>query len=253
MVTLPLAVVLLASVIPATPLIVVVEPAVVEPTVTVWLAAPVPTLTVRAWAPVPMLIVPVPEAMVTAELLVALPMLTALALVLPRLTAAAPPASRVRVLAPVELTLRAPLAVRVVEVPRLTVPEPPCRVRLPAVVLQVEAAAAVRVRAPEEVAIDEALRPDRARAPEVPVTLTAPVVTVKPLLAVSNWLEVNEPLLVVVIPFLPRETEVAVLVPRLRAPAVATSRVGVRMLVSLRPVPDIQKTAVCWAAFWFWM
>lgn len=47
---------------------------------------------------------------------------------------------------------------------------------------------------------------------------------------------------------------VALVVPILRATAVAVSRVGVRMLVSARPVPLIQKLAVvCCMAFWFCM
>jgi hypothetical protein len=86
----------------------------------------------------------------------------------------------------------------------------------------------VTVRALAPVLIDEALRPDRARAPLVPVRLTAPVVTVRPLLAVSSWLTVRAPLLVVVIPDLPRDTAVAVEVPRLRVPAEIVSTFGVR-------------------------
>ena len=39
-----------------------------------------------------------------------------------------------------------------------------------------------------------------------------------------------------------------------RAVAVAVSTRGVRILVSARPVPDIQKLLLaCWEAFWFWM
>jgi hypothetical protein len=65
------------------------------------------------------------------------------------------PESRVRALVVVELRVRAappwivraPVDVRLVELPRLTVPEPPWMVRLPALVLMVLAALPVMFRA----------------------------------------------------------------------------------------------------------
>ncbi len=51
-----------------------------------------------------------------------------------------------------------------------------------------------------------------------------PVVTAKPFEAVSVWVEVKAPFTVVVVPFFPMETEVALVVPRLRAAAESTVR-----------------------------
>lgn len=103
-------------------------------------------------------------------------------------------------------------------------------------------------------AIVEAPRLFRLMAPEVPVRLTAPVVTVKPLLAVKVWETVRAPLLVVVTPDLPMLMAVAVVVPMDSVPALATSTAGAKKEVSERPEPCIQKVApVCWAEFWFWM
>jgi hypothetical protein len=76
--------------------------------------------------------------------------------------------------------------------------------------------------------IVEALRPLRFRVPLVAVRLAAPVVRVSPLEAVNVWVTVNAPALVVVIPLLPRVIAVAVLVPRDKVPAEATSTEGVR-------------------------
>jgi hypothetical protein len=76
----------------------------------------------------------------------------------------------------------APVLLSVVKAPVLAVVAPMAVELIPvAVVLKL---LEVIVRALAPVLIDEAPRPDRARAPEVPVMLTAPVVTVKPLLAV---------------------------------------------------------------------
>ena len=47
-----------------------------------------------------------------------------------------------------------------------------------------------------------------------------------------------------VIPLLPRVIAVAVVLPTLNVPAVATSRVGVKKLVLALPVPEILKLAV---------
>jgi hypothetical protein len=58
--------------------------------------------------------------------------------------------------------------------------------------------------------------------------LTAPVVTVKPLEAVSSWVTVKLPVLVVVTPVLPIVMAVAVEVPRLKVPALMVSTFGVR-------------------------
>ena len=52
---------------------------------------------------------------------------------------------------------------------------------------------AVRVKLFVPVLIDEADNPERANAPDVPVTLTAPALTVNPFVAVSNPLEVMVP------------------------------------------------------------
>lgn len=112
----------------------------------------------------------------------------------------------------------------------------------------------VMFKSPLERVMVEAVKPVRLMAPEVPVRLTAPVVTVKPLEAVKVWETVKAPELVVVIPFLPMVMAVAVVVPMLKVPAEATSTDGVRKEVSDRPEPCIQKVApVCWAEFWFWM
>lgn len=54
-------------------------------------------------------------------------------------------------------------------------------------------------------------------------------------------------------PALPRVMAVAVVLPRLKVPAAATSRVGVRKLVFALPVPLMRKLAVWSALFWFWM
>jgi hypothetical protein len=51
----------------------------------------------------------------------------------------------------------------------------------------------VNVKALAPVEIEEAERPDNAKAPEVPVKLSAPVVNVKPLLAVNNPEKVGFP------------------------------------------------------------
>ena len=67
--------------------------------------------------------------------------------------------------APPELMVSAPPAVSEVDVPRLTVPDPPWMVRLPAVVDQVAAAAEVRVNAPVVVCKLEAALPVRETAP----------------------------------------------------------------------------------------
>jgi hypothetical protein len=53
--------------------------------------------------------------------------------------------------------------------------------------------AEVNVKAFEPVSIDDAPRPDKVSAPEVPVMLTAPVVVVKPLEAVSKPFDVIVP------------------------------------------------------------
>ena len=68
--------------------------------------------------------------------------------------------------------------------------------------------------------IDEAPRPDRLRAPDVAVKFNAPVVNVKPLEAVKVWVEVKEPLFVVVIPFAPIPIDAVLDVPILIDPFV---------------------------------
>ena len=73
--------------------------------------------------------------------------------------------SRVKAPAPPELRVKAPVAVSDVDEPRDTVPLPPWMVRLPALVLQVEAAAEVKVRAPADVVKLEAALAVRETAP----------------------------------------------------------------------------------------
>jgi hypothetical protein len=86
----------------------------------------------------------------------------------------------------------------------------------------------VTVNALTPVLIDEAARPFRANEPLVLVRLTAPVVTLRPLDAVSSWLTVRLPPLVVVTPALPRVIALAVVVPIDSVPAVIVSTAGVR-------------------------
>jgi hypothetical protein len=143
-----------------------------------------PPTTVRVLVPVtevlpfsettPEVVPKVPEPLkAIVGLEVALPMLTALALVPAMLMAAAPPVSMPTALAPVELsvsvlppvTVRAALEVSTVELPKETVPPPAWIVKVPAPVLQVAAAALVRVKAPELVVREEAALPARETAP----------------------------------------------------------------------------------------
>jgi hypothetical protein len=86
--------------------------------------------------------------------------------------------SRVKAPAPPELRVKAPAAVRLVLVPRLTVPDPAWRVKLPALVDQVAAAAEVRVKAPELVVRLEAALAVRETAPVDWVRLPMTVVPV---------------------------------------------------------------------------
>ncbi len=88
-----------------------------------------------------------------------------------------------------------PVEVSVVKAPEAAVVAPIWVALIPvAVVLKVEAPVPeVMVRALLPVLIELALRPDRARAPEVAVRLRAPVVRVRPLLAVSRPAEVMVP------------------------------------------------------------
>ena len=81
----------------------------------------------------------------------------------------------------------------------------------------------VKVKLLAPVLIDVAPSPDKFKAPDVAVRFKAPVVWVNPLEAVKVWLEVKAPLLVVVTPALPMETDVAFVFPRFKA--VPASRV----------------------------
>src|SRR3989344_5298402 len=63
------------------------------------------------------------------------------------------------------------------------------------------------------VVIEVVPNPVAAILPEVGVRERAPVVRVKPFDAVSVWVLVSEPLLVVVTPVRPRESEVALVLP----------------------------------------
>ena len=64
---------------------------------------------------------------------------------------------------------------------------------------------------------------------------------------------VRLPMFVVVTANLPMLRALAVAVPKLNVPALATSTNGVNKLVSVRPEPLTQKLAVCWALFWLMM
>lgn len=66
--------------------------------------------------------------------------------------------------------------------------------------------------------IDEAERPEIVQVPDVAVRLSAPVVSVRPLEAVKVWVEVNEPVFVVVMPLRPSANEAALVLPILIAP-----------------------------------
>jgi len=70
----------------------------------------------------------------------------------------------------------------------------------------------------------------------VPVAVRLPV-TFAPPLAVNSWVTVSAPLLVVVMPLLPTESDVALVVPMLRAPAEAVSKAGARKEVAAVTVP----------------
>ena len=114
----------------------------------------------RSVVALPMVVLPLKLAFsatvstpLTVVVMPAREMLRALAFVAPTLKVAAPPVSRVKALAPPLVMPSAPLAVRAVEVPKDTVPLPACKVKLPAVVLQVAAAAEVIVSAPAVVLI----------------------------------------------------------------------------------------------------
>src|SRR5437764_1462364 len=71
----------------------------------------------------------------------------------------------------------------------------------------------VMVKALAPVEIEEAARPDKSKDPEVASKLRSPVVSANPLEAVNVSDDVNEPLLSVIIPDLPREIETALVVP----------------------------------------
>ena len=98
-----------------------------------------------------------------------------------------------------------PVEDKVVKAPLAAVVAPIWVALIPvAVVLKVEAPVPeVMVKALVPVLMEEADSPDKARAPLVAVKFNAPVVRVKPLLAVSNWVEVREPVLVVRMPVAP--------------------------------------------------
>src|SRR5665213_218109 len=131
---------------------------------------------------------------------------------------------RLAVLPPVLARVVLPLLPRVVKLPVLAVVAPIALPLIPvAVVLKL---LDVTVRALAPVLIDEAPRPDRVKAPLVPTKLTAPAV-VRPPLAVSSWLTVSAPALVVVTPAAPIVMALAVVVPIDRVPAVIVSTLGV--------------------------
>ena len=94
-----------------------------------------------------------------------------------------------------KVILTSALAVSVVKAPEAAVVAPIWVALIPvAVVLKVEAPVPeVIVRALVPVLMLDALRPDRVKAPEVAVRLAAPVVRVRPLLAVSKPAEVMVP------------------------------------------------------------
>lgn len=117
-----------------------------------------PTVVVWATALVPILIAPVPAVSTTEVAPVPLPMVMVFALEpVPMFTAPVEPESKLMALVVVErkskveppVTVSAPLLIKAVLVPKETVPEPACRVKLPADVLQVLAALPVIVSAVE--------------------------------------------------------------------------------------------------------
>jgi hypothetical protein len=157
--------------------------------------------------------------------------------------------AKVPVALPSEAVLAAPLAkvvlpvlVRVVKAPVEAVVAPIAVVLIPVAVVLKLPAVTVRLAAP--VLIDEADRPDRLRAPEVAVRFRAPVVRVKPLLAVRVELALKVPVTAVLDCswMLPAEFRVMlpeVVVVRLRLALVALR--AVLMLVLLRLLS-------CWLA-----
>lgn len=119
---------------------------VVEPTVVAWSVALLP----KPQVPVPQFIdidvAPVPFPMVIALALEPVPILTAPVVPESRVTALVVVDCNVRVEPPV--TVKAPELLRAVDEPRLTVPEPACRVRLPEAVVKLEAVLELSVMAP---------------------------------------------------------------------------------------------------------
>jgi hypothetical protein len=126
----------------------------------------------------------------------------------------------------------APVEERVVKAAVEGVEAPIAVVLIPVEVVLKLAEEMVRLFPPRE--IEEALKPERFRVPLVAVRLSAPEERVKPLEAVSNWVVVRYPLLVVVTPVLPRVIADAVLVPMLIVPLVAPAPA---LILTLPPVP----------------
>src|SRR5580700_10561019 len=207
-----------------------------------------PPLTVPPESVPPLMVAPlmVPEAVrlpVTAVLPVVLPMLTAPVPPVPMLVTAAPLA----LMLVVPVTVSPPLAVRswvTVRAPLLVVvmPELPrlIAVALPVPMLRVPAAAVSNVGAKSELAA--VTLPVKLAALlmvwplMVPVAVRLPVMASPPL-AVRSWVTVRAPLLVVVMPELPRLIAVALPVPMLRVPAAAVSNVGAKSELAAVTLP----------------
>ena len=126
----------------------------------------------------------------------------------------------------------APVEERVVKAAVEGVEAPIAVVLIPVEVVLKLAEEMVRLFPPRE--IEEALKPERFRVPLVAVRLSAPEERVKPLEAVSNWVVVRYPLLVVVTPLAPRVIAEVLVVPILTVPLVAPVPA---LMITLPPVP----------------
>jgi hypothetical protein len=127
---------------------------------------------------------------------------------------------------PAWVTVKAPLLV-------VVTPVLPKLIDVALVLPRFNAAAASTVLLPELVVkLDAAL----------PVKETAPPDTVMPALPVSSWVTVNAPLLVVVMPVLPKLIDVALVLPRLNAAAASTVRLP-ELVVKLDAALPVKETA----------
>src|SRR6202044_2070784 len=131
-----------------------------------------------------------------------------------------------------------PVEERVVKAAVEGVEAPIAVVLIPVEVVLKLAEEMVRLFPPRE--IEEALKPERFRVPLVAVRLSAPDERVKPLEAVSNWVAVRYPLLVVVILFAPKERDAVFSDPILIEPLVCPAPA---LMVTLPPLPPVEDSA----------